>query len=109
MIFSYAVCGMVGLEPGEALHQALHVGRADVGTIGVAEIDDPVLAVEIAPADGLAAAVAAVGRRRGGVGAGARTQAQRRRQPCRRQRQALSGSKLHLLAFLHWKTVVSGL
>ena len=45
------------LEAGIALHHPLHVEGADVGAIGIAEVDDPVLAVEIAPADGIAAAV----------------------------------------------------
>jgi hypothetical protein len=37
--FAFSNCG----QPG---HQLLHVGRADVGAVGVAEIDDPVFAVE---------------------------------------------------------------
>ncbi len=48
--------GIPALEQLQALRHALHVGGADVGAEGVAEIDDPVLAGKIAPAHRLALA-----------------------------------------------------
>ena len=42
------------LELGEGLHDPLQIDRADVGAIGIAEIDDPILALIIVPARRLA-------------------------------------------------------
>ena len=45
---------LVSLEQFEACHRTLDIGRAEIGAIGIAEIDDPVLAIKIAPAGQLA-------------------------------------------------------
>ena len=45
------------LEAVVSLHHVLDVERANVGAIGIAEVDHPVLAVEILPPDRVAVAV----------------------------------------------------